>query len=206
MKLLRNAAHGAVAGAAGMTALNGVTYLDMAVRGRPASDTRQQAVEAMANRSGHPIPGDGEDRRNRLTGLGSLGGTATGMAIGVVAGLVRPGLARLPGPVAAVGLGLAVMAVTDGSLVRLGLTDPRKWSATDWASDVVPHLAYGAMTYVTLRATDVGGRPRPAARCVSLAPVAGTYRAGAVFAAFRGTEQRGRRWPRSQDPSLASKE
>jgi hypothetical protein len=203
MKLLRNAAHGAVAGAAGTTALNGVTYLDMAVRGRPASDIPQQAVEAVANRSGRPIPGDGEDRQNRLTGLGSLGGIATGMAIGVVAGLVRPGLARLPGPLAAVGLGLAAMAVTDGSLVRLGLTDPRTWSATDWASDVVPHLAYGAMTYLTLRATDVGP---PAALRVSLAPVAGTYRSGAVFAAFRGTEQRGRRWPRSQDPSLASKE
>jgi hypothetical protein len=164
MKLLQNVLHGAVAGAAGTTALNGVTYLDMAVRGRPASDTPQQAVEAMANRSGHPIPGDGEERQNRLTGLGSLGGTATGMAIGIIAGLVRPGLTRLPGPVAAVGLGLAAMALTDGSLVRLGLTDPRKWSATDWTSDVVPHLAYGAMTVATLRATDLGAASGPRRR------------------------------------------
>ena len=28
-------------------------------------------------------------------------------------------------------------------MTALGITDPRQWSATDWASDVVPHVAYG---------------------------------------------------------------
>ena len=36
---------GAAAGAAGTTALNVVTYLDMAIRGRPASDTPERSVE-----------------------------------------------------------------------------------------------------------------------------------------------------------------
>jgi hypothetical protein len=27
----------------------------------------------------------------------------------------------------------------------LGVTDPRSWSVTDWVSDLVPHLAYGAV-------------------------------------------------------------
>ena len=36
------------------------------------------------------------------------------------------------------------MAATDAGNVALGLTDPREWSASDWLSDLVPHLAYGA--------------------------------------------------------------
>jgi hypothetical protein len=36
----------------------------------------------------------------------------------------------------------------------LGVSDPRTWSAADWISDVVPHLAYGVVTYVTLAALD----------------------------------------------------
>jgi hypothetical protein len=36
--MFKGLARGAAAGAAGTTALNAVTYLDMAVRARPASD------------------------------------------------------------------------------------------------------------------------------------------------------------------------
>ena len=39
---------GAAAGAAGTTALNVITYLDIAVRGRPTSTTPERTVEAMA--------------------------------------------------------------------------------------------------------------------------------------------------------------
>ena len=42
---------GALAGAAGTTALNAVTYLDIAVRARPASETPQRAVKAVAGAS-----------------------------------------------------------------------------------------------------------------------------------------------------------
>lgn len=41
--------------------------------------------------------------------------------------------------------GLGVMAATDGVSTALGATDPRSWAAADWAADVVPHLAYGAV-------------------------------------------------------------
>jgi hypothetical protein len=34
----------------------------------------------------------------------------------------------------------------------LGVTDPRTWSAVDWISDLVPHLAYGAVMTRTLDA------------------------------------------------------
>jgi hypothetical protein len=32
----------------------------------------------------------------------------------------------------------------------LGVTDPRSWAAEDWVADVIPHLAYGALTAVVL--------------------------------------------------------
>jgi hypothetical protein len=38
------------------------------------------------------------------------------------------------------------MAATDGVSAALGVTDPGSWSAADWASDIVPHLAYGTGT------------------------------------------------------------
>ncbi len=38
---------GAAAGAAGATALNALTYVDMAVRGRPASSTPETTVERL---------------------------------------------------------------------------------------------------------------------------------------------------------------
>jgi hypothetical protein len=45
---------------------------------------------------------------------------------------------------------LGAMALTDGTMSFLGVTDPRSWSMTDWASDLVPHLAYGFVTAVAL--------------------------------------------------------
>jgi hypothetical protein len=39
-------------------------------------------------------------------------------------------------------------------MVVLGITDPRTWSTADWIADLVPHLAYGLVTYAALAATD----------------------------------------------------
>ncbi|HJQ00753.1 MAG TPA: hypothetical protein VJ851_04065 [Jatrophihabitans sp.] len=157
MNPIRTVARGVIAGAVGTTALNAVTYLDMAVRARPASEIPQQAIETMASRAGHPVPGTGAQKQNRLAGLGSLSGIATGVGIGMLAGLGRPVLSRLPAPIAALAIGVAAMVATNGSLVRLGLTDPRQWSWADWLSDLVPHLAYGAAGYATLRALEDSG-------------------------------------------------
>ena len=62
--------YGVAAGAAGITALNAITYLDRAVRARPASDTPAQAVEQLAQKAGAGIPGEGDDRANRLGASG----------------------------------------------------------------------------------------------------------------------------------------
>ena len=146
---------GAAAGAAGTTVLNAVTYLDMTFRGRPSSSTPEQLVEAVADKAGVTVPGDDETRTNRLRGLGPLSGSAVGVAVGASAGVVdallRRGGRELPAPLAALLIGAAAMALSDVPLKVFGISDPATWAAKDWAADVVPHLAYGAATYATLR-------------------------------------------------------
>jgi hypothetical protein len=142
---------GMLAGAAGTTALNAATYLDMAVRARPASEIPQQTIETLADRMGHPVPGQGEEKQNRLTGLGALGGIATGVGMGALAGVLGPLLRRLPVGLPTLSFGALVMAATDTSMVKLGLTDPSSWSAADWLSDALPHLAYGIAAEAILR-------------------------------------------------------
>jgi hypothetical protein len=43
------------------------------------------------------------------------------------------------------------MVAANGPMTALKGTDPRTWSVSDWASDVVPHLVYGTVTSATLR-------------------------------------------------------
>ncbi len=145
---------GAAAGAAGTTALNAATYVDMVLRGRPSSDTPQRSVEALAQRAHLSIPGDDGSRANRVSGLGALSGIATGVAVGALAGVLRRAGLRPGGVTGTVLIGLAAMAATDTSMARLKVTDPRTWTATDWLSDLVPHLVYGAVTTATLRLLD----------------------------------------------------
>jgi hypothetical protein len=149
---------GLAAGAAGTTALNAVTYADMALRARAESRLPQKSVEVLAERVGVAISGSGEARQHRLDGLAALSGIVTGTGIGVVAAGFGPVLRRLPLLPAAVLVGGAAMAGTDGSMTRLGLTDPRTWSTVDWLSDVVPHFAYGIVTAWTLRSWPVAER------------------------------------------------
>jgi hypothetical protein len=148
---------GAAAGAAGTAALNAATYLDMTVRGRAASSTPQQTVEVVEDRLPVSVPGEGEARENRVSGLGSLSGIVTGVGIGAAFGVLRRAGLRPSLPVGAVLVGLAAMASTGASMVRLGVSDPRTWSAADWLSDLVPHLIYGGVTYGVLQAVDPRG-------------------------------------------------
>jgi hypothetical protein len=148
--MVRALLQGAAAGAAGTAALDATTYLDMAVRGRGPSPTPERAVERLADQLGVHVPGEDDTRRHRLAGLGSLSGIATGVGVGAVLGLFRRAGLR-PGPVAGSLLtGAVAMVAANASLVRLGVTDPRRWSATDWAADALPHLAYGVVTHATL--------------------------------------------------------
>ncbi|MDP9395792.1 MAG: hypothetical protein M3Q27_16685 [Actinomycetota bacterium] len=135
---------GLVAGAAGTAALNVVTYLDMALRGRAASTMPAQAASRLAGAAGVPL-GQDESRDNRAEGVGALLGYATGLGVGAAYGGLRSAV-DVPAPLAALGLGVAAMAGSDVPLTALGLTDPREWPASSWVMDVVPHLAYGVVT------------------------------------------------------------
>lgn len=145
---------GAAAGAAGTTALNATTYLDVAVRGRPTSSTPEETVDKLAEIAHVTISGQGEERKNRLTGLGALSGIQVGVGVGALLGLLR-GLGWQPrfGTSAATATAVALIGA-NGPMTALGITDPRTWSATDWVSDVVPHLMYGVVTAATLDGLD----------------------------------------------------
>ena len=65
---------GAAAGAAGTTALDVVTYLDMVVRGRAASSTPERTVEKLAETAHVQIPGHGQERARRRHRGGGAGG------------------------------------------------------------------------------------------------------------------------------------
>jgi hypothetical protein len=145
---------GAAAGAAGTTALNAAAYLDMVLRARAASATPETSVERLAEAAGVTIPGNDEQRSNRVAGLGPLLGIATGIGVGALVGVVRAAGLR-PGPLSGTLLTTAVVLVaSNGPMTVLRVTDPRTWSIADWASDVLPHLAYGVVTHATAVAVD----------------------------------------------------
>ena len=144
------ALRGAAAGAAGTTALNVVAYLDMAVRGRPASSTPGNTVEKLAAAAHVPIPGEGVQRASRVEGLGALTGLVAGIGVGGLLGLARASGFRAGTLLTT----LTVLVSTNGPMTVLGVTDPRTWSAVDWISDLVPHLAYAAVVTTTMDALD----------------------------------------------------
>ncbi|GAB2867349.1 hypothetical protein GCM10027176_81280 [Actinoallomurus bryophytorum] len=139
---------GLLAGGAGTTALNAVTYADMALRGRPASEMPEHLVEAITERAGIE-PGDEGTTPGRRQGLAGLLGIATGLGVGVAYGLA--GGAHTPRRAAAGTIALTVAAslASDAPATVAGLTDPRTWTAGDLLADLVPHLAYGAVTAIT---------------------------------------------------------
>jgi hypothetical protein len=139
---------GAAAGAAGTTALDVVTYLDMAVRGRPASSTPERTLEKLAESAHLSVPGDGQTRANRVEGLGALTGLVAGVGVGGLLGLARASGFRAGTLLTT----LTVLVSTNGPMTVLRVTDPRTWSLVDWISDLVPHLAYAAVATTTLDA------------------------------------------------------
>jgi hypothetical protein len=50
---------------------------------------------------------------------------------------------------------IGAMVGTSGPMTLLGVTDPRTWPAKSWVVDLVPHLAYGAVTAAVLDRLDL---------------------------------------------------
>lgn len=132
---------GVIAGAAGTTALNAVTYLDMTLRARPSSDTPERSAGRVADVT-HLDLGSEPQASNRRAGLGPLLGYGIGLAAGAGFALLTRGR---PMPLALAGglLGGAVMTASGSSYAVFGVSDPRTWSRGDWLSDLIPHLAFG---------------------------------------------------------------
>lgn len=152
--VLRGMLLGAGAGAAGTTALNGVTYLDMVTRGRPASSAPEKTVETLSEKTGVEIPGNEETRQNRVAGLGPLTGMAAGVGVGAVLGALRAVGVR-PRPLVGTTLAsLGALIGGNGPMTAMGVTDPRSWSANAWLTDIIPHVAYGAVTATLLDRLD----------------------------------------------------
>lgn len=152
--MLRYAVRGIIAGAAGTVALNVATYADMALRGRPSSETPAKVAGTITKGLGLDLaaganPADKQaaqaKAQHRKQGLGALQGYAVGLGIGALYGLLRS-RTRLPRLLAGAGVGLAAMAASDVPAITLGGSDPRTWGFSGWAADLVPHLAYGLVT------------------------------------------------------------
>jgi hypothetical protein len=151
----RNLVRGALAGAAGTTALNAATFVDMALRARPASPTPEQTVERGVELVGLSPPDDEEQKQARESGLGSLLGSLAGVGAGVALGGLRAVTGRPSGAVGTVGTAwVLAMLAGNGPMTVLGVTDPRSWSAVDWAADIVPHFGYAVVTAAALDAFD----------------------------------------------------
>lgn len=145
----RRLLYGMAAGAAGTTVLNVVTYLDMAVRGRPASTTPEETVRRLEETAGFSLDHQGPESDpadNRRAGLGALLGIASGVAVGAAYGLLRPCLSGVPLTLMGLTAGAGANTGTVAPMTALGVTDPRDWPGTSWAMDILPHLAYGLAT------------------------------------------------------------
>lgn len=151
---LRQLLQGAAAGAAGTTALNAVTYLDMVVRARPASSTPQDTVEELSSRTGVGVPGDTQTRANRVEALGPLTGLVAGVGTGLLLGAARAAGWRAGPAGTFAAASAAVLVAGNGPMTALGITDPRTWDANSWATDLVPHVAYAVVAAYVLHLDD----------------------------------------------------
>lgn len=136
---------GLLAGAAGTMALNSITYLDMLVRGRPASRLPADTARQFTASLGTPLGSD-DEADNRADALGALLGYAAGSSTAVLYAFGSPGLRTLPVWTRMALVALAAMLAGNVPSIVSGITDPRKWGAEGWIADIVPHIAYGVVT------------------------------------------------------------
>ena len=95
------------------------------------------------------LPAENSDDKvaqDRQSWLGALMGYATGLEIGAAYRLVRPHLEGVSIPLT--GIGIATMVGSDVPAITLEVTDRTTWELYNWASGIIPHLAYGLVTAV----------------------------------------------------------
>ncbi|TDB97514.1 hypothetical protein [Actinomadura sp. 7K534] len=143
---MRTLINGLIAGAAGTTALNATTYLDMAIRARGGSSTPEDTVQKLADGAHISLGEEEEKAENRKQGIGALMGYGTGIGAALAYGAItrRRGASW---PVGILTLGTLALLGSNVPMTALGITDPRAWSVAGWVSDIVPHMIYGAAAY-----------------------------------------------------------
>jgi hypothetical protein len=153
---------GLLAGASGMAAIDGVTWLDMLARGRPPNDVPERSVAMLLRKVGIDIV---DDRRpateHRKMALGALAGYGVGLGLGALYGIVA-GPRRPRVRAAGAALGVAALLSTDVPLLLQGLMRPADGGSVNFmAADLVPHLTYGLATaaaYRVIQAAEVPSR------------------------------------------------
>lgn len=156
--LATRAVQGLAAGCVGLIALEITSYLDQYLRARPPSDSPTKLGRRLGDELGLDL-GTGDARRHRASALGPLAGYWDGLLLGIAWSALAPREANTLTGTALLTAG--AMAGSNGPLVALGITDPREWTATDWLSDAVPHLAYALATVATVAALRTADDPRP---------------------------------------------
>ncbi|MFD6970512.1 hypothetical protein [Streptomyces sp. NPDC059979] len=155
--VIRPLFHGAIAGLVGTSALNMAGYADIAVRGRPISDTPEITVRTIAAKLGIHIPGDEEIRENRISGLGPLTGYTVGMGMGAALALAQAA-GWLPANASRYAVAsLFALTATNAPIVLLGISDPRTWETADWISDIVPHVLFAVVTVGVIDKLEAAG-------------------------------------------------
>ncbi len=137
---------GLLAGAAGTIALEIVSYGDMLLRGRPASELPATVVQKIATRMGASEFAHADDAatKARRSAVGALLGYGVGLGAGVGYALMRPNVERwLPWPIGGAMLGAVTLIASEGSATALGATDWSTWSTAEWIADIVPRTLYG---------------------------------------------------------------
>lgn len=151
MNVFARAIFGGLAGCAGTAALNALTYADMAVRGRPASEIPERVVRTIAESAdwkslAGPRESLSDAGKNRRSGIAALLGYADGIGAGVAFGVLRPALKDVSPLWLGVLLAGFTMVASEGTATALRQTDPAEWPLSAWMSDVVPRCAYGWIT------------------------------------------------------------
>ena len=116
---------GIVAGAAGTVALDVATYLDMAIRGRSASNAPAQLVDTVAKGLHLSFSSSNDQQaKNRESGLGALLGYVNGLGTGV--GLWLASVAERHGSftIGSYRVGLAAMVASDVPLIVSHISNP----------------------------------------------------------------------------------
>jgi hypothetical protein len=151
--MVRTILAGVIGGAVGELALNIVSYGDMFVRARPASDMPGKVAQRFADGLGIQFAQAGERPEKaeaRREASGAILGYGMAMLVAVAFSVLRRLGLRLPVPIAGLAMAGTAMAISDSTATVLGVADPTEWGVAGWLSDIVPHAAYGIAAAATI--------------------------------------------------------